>query len=72
MILQFFYQPIFDVPHVPQLLNRIEKFKPPFEVDIVDFLDYTIDASLLSLGYNFTSHVHHLKLNRKSASEPEH
>jgi len=55
MMLQFFYQPIFEVPHVPQLLNRIESSTYPlsFKVDI-DFLDYTIDASLLLLGYNFT------------------
>ena len=36
--LQFFYQPIFDIPQVPQFLRCVEKFKPPLTADIY-FLD---------------------------------
>ena len=55
--LQFFYQPILDIPQVPQFLRWVENFKPPLTADI-DLLDYAIDASLLSPGCNFFLRLH--------------
>ena len=50
--LQFFNQPNFDIPQVPQFLNRIPNFKPPLKARIA-FSDFTIVASLFSPGCNF-------------------
>jgi hypothetical protein len=50
--LHFFYQPIFDIPQIPQFFSRVEKFKPPFTADI-DLFDRNIDASLSSPGCDF-------------------
>ena len=55
--LQFFYQPIFDIPQVPQFLCCVEKFKSPLTADI-DFFKYTIVVSLFSLGCNFFLRFH--------------
>jgi len=47
--LQFFYQPIFDIPQVPQFLRCVEKFKPPLTADIY-FLDLAVVARFDSPG----------------------
>ena len=45
--LQLFYQPIFGIPQLPQIIHRTEKFKTPHEADI-GFHDYGADISLTS------------------------
>ena len=50
--LRFFYQHNFDIPQVPQFLNRIKNFKPPLKAEI-DFFGFTIGASLVSPGCKF-------------------
>ena len=45
--LQFFYQPTFDVPHLPQFIRCIEKFKLPIEAYVGVYSD-AIDVSLSS------------------------
>lgn len=45
--LYFFYQPVFDIPQVPQFLHHVERFKPPHKV-YIGLFDHTIKASLIS------------------------
>lgn len=39
LYLMFFYQPVFDIPQVPQFTRCIEKFVPPFKTAVYFFVD---------------------------------
>jgi len=62
--LNFFYQPILDIPQVPQFLRSVEKFKPPLTADI-HFSDFTIVASFDSPGCDFFLRSHCTGLDRQ-------
>ena len=48
--LQFFPLPAFSVPKLPQIVHRIETFKPPFQA-IVGFYDKSTDISIFLPGH---------------------
>ena len=49
LYLQFFPQPTFGVPKVPQIVHRIDTFKPPFQA-VVYIYDNSTDISVFSPG----------------------
>jgi len=51
--LEFFYQPVFDIPQVPQFIHRIQKVKPPIEAYVYFCCDAVSVFLFVSRGTSF-------------------
>jgi len=67
--LKFFYQPVFDIPQVPQFIRRIEKFKPPIEAMVeVQFFSNAVGVLLVPVSPGFYYLLHCTGRDRQLSS----